>query len=96
MYTKLDKGNVLVVGVYVDDLLVTSSNKKEIKDQFKLQMNKQFEMSNLGLLSFYLGIEVRQIEHYTTLKQLTYAKKLLDKFDMMNCDPCECPMDTEI
>ena len=55
------------MGVYVDDLLVTSSNKKEIKDQFKLQMNKQFERSNLGLLSFYLGIEVRQIEHYTTL-----------------------------
>lgn len=67
VYTKSESGNVIIVGVYVDDLLVTGSNKSEV-ERFKLQMNKQFEMSNLGLLSFYLGLEVNQTGLFTTLK----------------------------
>ena len=95
VYTKSDKGNTLIVGVYVDDLLVTGSSKCEI-EEFKKQMNKQFEMSNLGLLSFYLGIEVRQTEYFTTLKQSGYAKKLLEKSGMMSCNSCKFPMEYKL
>lgn len=42
-------------------------------------MNKQFQMSNLGLLKYYLGIEVHQGKECTTLKQSAYAKKILKK-----------------
>jgi hypothetical protein len=41
----------------VDDLIVIGSEKKEI-EAFKKQMTKEFEMSDLGMMSFYLGIEV--------------------------------------
>jgi hypothetical protein len=50
-------GNALLVGVYVDDLGITS-NKKEEVEAFKAEMKAAFQMSDLGLLSFYLGIEV--------------------------------------
>jgi hypothetical protein len=51
----------LVVGVYVDDLVITESSSKEIQ-KFKLQMANTFMMSDLGLLTYYLGIEVNQGE----------------------------------
>nr|GEW80220.1 zinc finger, CCHC-type [Tanacetum cinerariifolium] len=56
VYIRKQHGNVLIVGVYVDDLIVTGSCDGDVK-YFKEQMNKEFEMSDMGLLSYYLGIE---------------------------------------
>jgi hypothetical protein len=47
----------LILGVYVDDLLIIGSDSHEI-EKFKQQMAAEFEMSDLGLLCYYLGIEV--------------------------------------
>ena len=47
-----------LVGVYVDNLLITGTNEGEVA-KFKLQMKDLFKMSDLGLLSYYLGIEVQ-------------------------------------
>ena len=52
----------------MDDLIVTGSEKKEI-EAFKKQITEEFEMSDLGLLSFYLGVEVDQQQDFVTLKQ---------------------------
>ncbi|GJU21073.1 zinc finger, CCHC-type containing protein [Tanacetum coccineum] len=60
VYTKRSKTSTLIVGVYVDDLIITGTPRKEI-DLFKSQMKDKFEMSDLGLLAYYLGIEVTQI-----------------------------------
>jgi hypothetical protein len=49
----------LLVGVYIDDLIIARNNNIEIAS-FKQQMSSRFKMSDLGLLSFYLGIEVKQ------------------------------------
>lgn len=49
----------LVVGVYVDDLVITGGNQGDI-DEFKVQMKGTFQMSDLGLLHYYLGLEVNQ------------------------------------
>ncbi|GJZ41320.1 zinc finger, CCHC-type containing protein [Tanacetum coccineum] len=57
VYTKRSKTSTLIVGVYVDDLIITGTPRKEI-DLFKSQMKDKFEMSDLGLLAYYLGIEV--------------------------------------
>nr|GEU68731.1 putative reverse transcriptase domain-containing protein [Tanacetum cinerariifolium] len=56
VYTKKEKGDILIVGVYVNDLLVTGSCHKSVQN-FKRDMNTKFEMSDLGLLTYYLGIE---------------------------------------
>lgn len=57
VYTKREGNEALVISVYVDDLLVTCTSVATI-DKFKQQISKQFEMSDLGKLSYYLGIEV--------------------------------------
>lgn len=62
VYIRKKEGNTLIVGVYVEDLLVTWSCQDDVK-KFKLKMNERFEMSDLGLLAYYLGIEVNQQEN---------------------------------
>lgn len=56
-------------------------------------MSAEFEMSDLGLLSFYLGIEVSQQEGCLTIKQSTYAKKVLMQIGMEDCNPTKYPME---
>ena len=48
----------MVVGVYVDDLIITGATPTDI-EAFKKEMQRLFRMSDLGLLSYYLGIEVK-------------------------------------
>ncbi|XP_042755281.1 uncharacterized mitochondrial protein AtMg00810-like [Lactuca sativa] len=95
MYTRKKDGNTLIVGVYVDDLLVTGSCQEAVK-KFKLEMNERFEMSDLGPLAYYLGIEVNQQENCITLKQEAYAKNLLAKTQMLACNPTKSPMEHKI
>jgi hypothetical protein len=56
-------------------------------------MTSVFDMSDLGKLSFYLGIEVEQKEDYIAIKQTGYAKKILSQFGMADCNATKCPMD---
>ncbi|GJT07136.1 ribonuclease H-like domain, reverse transcriptase, RNA-dependent DNA polymerase [Tanacetum coccineum] len=73
VYTRKQNGNVLIVGVYVDDLIVIGNCDGDVK-YFKKQMNKEFEMSDMGLLSYYLGIEVTQHEDGITLKHSRFQE----------------------
>ena len=59
MYQRGTGGSLLIVGVYVDVLIITGAAASEI-DAFKQQMTRLFRMSDLGRLSYYLGIEVSQ------------------------------------
>lgn len=66
---KLQKSNtILIVGVYLDDLNVTGKSE-ELVDDFKKQMLKIFDMSDLGTLSYYLRIEVQQDKDSNTINQ---------------------------
>lgn len=82
----------LLVGVYVDDLVITDNNLDEIA-RFKQEMQASFKMSDLGLLSFYIGIEVKQGSDGITLSQAAYARRILEKAGMLNCNPCATPME---
>jgi hypothetical protein len=85
----------LIIGVYVDDLVISGSKKEEI-NQFKAEMKESFRMSDLGLLSYYLGIEVRQSENGMTLAQTAYAKSVLEKAGMEGCNSCSVPMESRL
>lgn len=95
MYTRREGDEFLVVAVYVDDLLITRSCVKNIM-KFKQQMNKEFEMTDLGKLSYYLGIKVNQGRSNTELKQSAYVKKLLEKAEMAECNSVRYPMEPKI
>ncbi|KAG8064903.1 hypothetical protein GUJ93_ZPchr0004g39485 [Zizania palustris] len=95
MYTKGTAATRVVVGVYVDDLIITGVSPADV-DDFKSEMRRLFRMSDLGLLSYYLGIEVKQGQHSITLGQAAYAKKLLEKAGMKDCKPCHTPMEVRL
>jgi hypothetical protein len=59
VYVRGSGSNLLLVGVYVDDLVVVGANQAQV-DRFKAEMARLFSMSDLGPLHYYLGIEVRQ------------------------------------
>lgn len=84
-----------MVGVYVDDLIITGASLMEI-NKFKEQMQALFKMSDLGLLSYYLGMEVKQGKEGITVSQGAYAAKILDKAGMRDCNPCQTPMDARL
>lgn len=92
LYRKKKNGQLLLVAVYVDDLLITGSNV-ELINEFKKNLSKRFEMSDLGLLTYYLGIEVLQHNGGITIKQEAYAKKILEETSMFACNPTQSPMD---
>lgn len=92
VYTKGIGDERLIIGVYVDDLLVTGTSVSVIED-FKKKMGERFEMSDMGRLSYYLGIEVAQGSGFVELKQTAYAKKILEKAGMVDCNPTNFPMD---
>ncbi|KAL8155333.1 hypothetical protein AgCh_000640 [Apium graveolens] len=82
----------LIVGVYVDDLLITGTSTSIISE-FKQQMNDRFKMNDLRRLSYYLGMEVQQMKDCIELKQSAYARKTLEKAGMQACNPTKYPMD---
>jgi hypothetical protein len=86
---------VLLVGVYVDDLIITGVNPGEVEG-FKAAMKEQFDMSDLGLLCFYLGVEVRQDANGITLRQAHYAERILELGEMVGCNPTATPMEEKL
>jgi hypothetical protein len=79
----------------VDNLIVTGARAQDI-DAFKREMVARFKMSDLGALSYYLGIEVKQGKDAITLGQRAYAEKLLERSGMADCKPSATPMEKRI
>ena len=77
VYRKGEGDKLLIVAIYVDDLFVTRNSSQKIRE-FKTVMSQKFEMSDLGLLTYYLGIEVKQSSQGITIKQETYARRILE------------------
>ena len=95
MYHRKQNEDTLVVAVYVDDLLVTGSNLVMI-NEFKNEMAAKFEMSDLGRLTYYLGIEVTQHQDGITLRQERYAEKIIAETGMDGCNSTHVPMDMNL
>ncbi|KAE8707741.1 hypothetical protein F3Y22_tig00110377pilonHSYRG00343 [Hibiscus syriacus] len=95
LYTKNKDEDILIVCLYVDDLIFTGSNPSMF-NQFKDVMMKEFEMTDMGLMAYYLGIEVKQQNDGIFISQERYAKEILKKFKMENCKPISTPAEYEI
>jgi Reverse transcriptase (RNA-dependent DNA polymerase) len=94
LYLKVQKDDILFVALYVDDLIFTRNNRDMI-EKFKLEMTKEFEMTDLGLMSYFLGLEVRQENSKTFVSQEAYAKEILKKFKMNECNPVNTLVESE-
>lgn len=95
LYTRRSGSQLVVVGMYADDLVITGTNSCDI-DKFKAEMASEFKMSDLGLLRYYLGIEVKQSSKGISLNQGAYAAKILERSGMAGCNSCHAPMEPRL
>jgi len=92
LYRKcLNNGDRLLLSVYVDDIVYTSSSG-DLIHQFKAEMKRTFDMSDLGELSFFLGLKVKQLTDGIHVRQKSYIEALLQKLNMKNCKYAQTPM----
>ena len=79
VWCTVSDANSLEIGYirnYVDDLLISGSSAKLI-DEFKLDMMQVFEMTDLGLMTYFLGMEIKQGKDQVFICQRKYAKEIL-------------------
>ncbi|XP_061349581.1 uncharacterized mitochondrial protein AtMg00810-like [Gastrolobium bilobum] len=95
MYVKKKEGNILLVALYVDDLILLGNDEGMIQD-FKKKMTKEFEMTDLDLMRYFLGLEVRQDKFGIFVSQEGYAKDILKRFKMIDCNPVSTPMKPDL
>jgi hypothetical protein len=95
IYRRGNGGNALLVGVYVDNLVITDTKDAEVT-AFKEEMKVTFQMSGICLLSFYLRIEVHQGDSGITLRQIAYAKRVVELAGLTDCNPALTPMEERL
>ena len=88
---KKEHDSIIIVFLYVDDLLFTGNDVKMMQN-FKQDMMQAYEMSDLGLLNYFLGIEVSQVKEGIFISQKKYTKSILHKFKMMDCRSVAIPL----
>lgn len=87
-----NSGDILMVCLYVDDLIFTSNNTSMV-ETFKQCIMKEFEMIDLGLMSYFLGIEVIQGDNGIFISQKKYVTDILKKYQMDSCNPAKTPVE---
>ncbi|GJT53910.1 retrovirus-related pol polyprotein from transposon TNT 1-94 [Tanacetum coccineum] len=93
LFIRRDKGDILLVQVYVDDIIF-GSTKKSLCTEFEKMMHKKFQMSSMGELTFFLGLQVKQKEDGILISQDKYMTKILKKFGFSDVKTANTPMET--
>lgn len=91
LYYKQSERGLVVVSIYVDDLLVTGEKESEIV-KLKVGLMKQFEMTDLGRMSYFLGMEIQQKEGEIFICQRKYIREVLKRFEMGECKTVTTPV----
>ncbi|GJZ30795.1 retrovirus-related pol polyprotein from transposon TNT 1-94 [Tanacetum coccineum] len=86
--------DILLMQIYVDDIIFSSMNPK-LSKRFEKLMHNKFEMSMMGELKFFLGIQIHQSPHGIFINQAKYAQKILKKHGMTSCDSIGTPIATK-
>ncbi|GJY65006.1 putative ribonuclease H-like domain-containing protein [Tanacetum coccineum] len=93
LFIKRVKSDILLVQVYVDDIIF-GSTKKMLCIEFEKLMHKKFQMSSMGELTFFLGLQVTQKDDGIFISQDKYVDEILKKFDFSTVKTASTPMET--
>jgi hypothetical protein len=85
--------DLFVCQIYVDDIIFGSTNKS-FCGEFSKIMTDRFEMSMMGVLTFFLGFQIKQAKEGTFISQMKYTRDILKMFGMDKANPIETPMGT--
>lgn len=95
VFVRQRQSGTIILAVYVDDIVVTGSDKDGISD-LKVYLNKNFHMKDLGHLRYFLGIEVARSKQGIFISQRKYVLDLLKETGMLSSKSSETPMDPNI
>ena len=91
LFVKHQGTDILIVMLYVDDIIFAGSCENMV-EAFKNDMTKKYEMSDMGLLRHFLGMEIYQDKENIFICQRNYAEKILRTFGMFECNPAPTPL----
>src|SRR5713226_1386284 len=94
LYLKVVEDEHVILLLYVDDLFLTRNEKHIMESKKKLA--EEFEMKDLGLMHYFLGLEVWQSSEGIFLNQGKYVVEILKRFNMLECKAMATPMDSNL
>ncbi|GKD53874.1 putative ribonuclease H-like domain-containing protein [Tanacetum coccineum] len=94
LFIKKKKGDILLVQIYVDDIIF-GSTKEELCTEFEKLMKDKFQMSSMGELTFFLGLQVKQNKDGIFISQDKYVDEILRKFNYSDVKSASTPVDLE-
>ena len=94
LYIKKSGEDAMFIALYVDDLILMGNNA-ELIEGFKEDMMKEFEMTDLGLMKYFLSLEVAQGENDIFVSHEMYAEEVLKKFKMTSWNPISTNMEPD-
>nr|GEY56579.1 retrovirus-related Pol polyprotein from transposon TNT 1-94 [Tanacetum cinerariifolium] len=95
LFTKKKSSNLIIIRIYIDDIIFGSSYE-DMCDEFATIMHDEFEMSMMGELNFFLGLQIKQMKDDTFFNQSKYIKEMLKKFGLEDSKPMKTPMSSDI
>jgi hypothetical protein len=94
LYFKIMDNEPVILLLYVDDLFLTGEEK--LIAECKKRLAAEFEMKDLGLMHYFLGLEVWQSPERIFLNQGKYTVEILKRFDMLECKSMNTPMEAKL
>ena len=93
LFNKKIGKDLFVLQIYVDNIIFGSTNQ-DFCDEFGKMMANEFEMSMIGELSYFLGLQIKQLKNGTFVSQGKYIKDMIKKFGMNDSKVISTPMGT--
>jgi Reverse transcriptase (RNA-dependent DNA polymerase) len=93
-FQKKGENYITIILVYVDDIIIMRINLEKIK-KVKIQLKKNFDIKDLGLLKYFLGIEIAHSSKGLFISQRNYALDLLRETEKLGCKPASTPIDSK-
>jgi len=90
LYKIVMEGKLLIIVLYVDDLILTGDELLILS--CKEDLAREFEMRDLGLPNYFLGLEIWQDNDGLFVSHGKYAREILEKFNMHGCKPVDSPL----
>ena len=95
LFVKSDKGKLMIAHIYIDDIVFGGMSDQMVQ-QFVQQMKSEFEMSLVGELNYFLGLQVKQMEDSMFVSQSKYARGIVKKFGLENASHKRTPAATHV